>query len=33
MVRATHNGHKYIKTTADDIQPDNVLPLLAECPV
>lgn len=33
VVRATHNGHKHIKTTADDIQPDNVLPLLAECPV
>ncbi|KRQ15383.1 DUF3892 domain-containing protein [Bradyrhizobium manausense] len=32
VVWATHNGHKYIKTTADDIQPDNVLPLLAECP-
>ncbi|SCB55060.1 Protein of unknown function [Bradyrhizobium shewense] len=32
VVWTTHNGHKYIKTTADDIQPDNVLPLLAECP-
>ncbi|WP_018322474.1 DUF3892 domain-containing protein [Bradyrhizobium sp. WSM2793] len=32
VVWATHNGHKYIKTTADDIQPDNVLSLLVECP-
>ncbi|MCP2223416.1 hypothetical protein M2226_009447 [Bradyrhizobium elkanii] len=32
VVWATHNGHKYIKTTADDVQPDEILPLLAECP-
>ncbi|WP_373565454.1 DUF3892 domain-containing protein [Bradyrhizobium diazoefficiens] len=28
---AKHEGHKYIKTTADGIQPDNLLSL-AECP-
>uniref|UniRef100_UPI00311AFE6E DUF3892 domain-containing protein n=1 Tax=Bradyrhizobium sp. ISRA442 TaxID=2866197 RepID=UPI00311AFE6E len=26
---ATHGGHKYIKTTADGIQPDNLLSLLS----
>ncbi|WFU53596.1 DUF3892 domain-containing protein [Bradyrhizobium pachyrhizi] len=31
VVWATHDGHKYIKTTADDIQPNNLL-LLANCP-
>ncbi|WP_036046874.1 DUF3892 domain-containing protein [Bradyrhizobium yuanmingense] len=31
VVVAEHNGHKYIKTTADGIQPDNLLSL-AECP-
>ncbi|WP_445219787.1 DUF3892 domain-containing protein [Bradyrhizobium sp. Pa8] len=31
VVWATHEGHKYIKTAADDIQPNNLL-LLANCP-
>ena len=31
VIVATHNGHKYIKTTADGIQPDNLL-ALPECP-
>ncbi|KYH01492.1 DUF3892 domain-containing protein [Bradyrhizobium sp. DOA1] len=31
LIVATHDGHKYIKTTADDIQPDDLLSL-AECP-
>ncbi|MCP3397116.1 MULTISPECIES: DUF3892 domain-containing protein [unclassified Bradyrhizobium] len=30
LLVAQHNGHKYIKTAADDIQPDNLLSL-AEC--
>ena len=31
VVVATHNGNKYIKTEADDVQPDNLLEL-PECP-
>ncbi|WP_245454696.1 DUF3892 domain-containing protein [Bradyrhizobium sp. RP6] len=31
LIVAKHEGHKYIKTTADGIQPDNLLSL-AECP-
>ncbi|MDA9474745.1 hypothetical protein XI03_09575 [Bradyrhizobium sp. CCBAU 65884] len=31
VIVATHNGHKYIKTAADGIQPDNLLSL-PECP-
>ncbi|MCP3402831.1 MULTISPECIES: DUF3892 domain-containing protein [unclassified Bradyrhizobium] len=31
LIVAEHNGHKYIKTAADDIQPDNLLSL-GECP-
>lgn len=31
VIVATHNGNKYIKTTADGIQPDNLLSL-PECP-
>ncbi|WP_439372666.1 DUF3892 domain-containing protein [Bradyrhizobium sp. DASA03120] len=31
VVWATHEGYKYIKTAADDIQPDNRLSL-AGCP-
>ncbi|MCP3475729.1 DUF3892 domain-containing protein [Bradyrhizobium sp. CCGUVB1N3] len=31
VVWATHEGHRYIKTAADDIQPNNLL-LLANCP-
>jgi len=31
VIIATHNGHKYLKTKADDIQPDNLL-ALRECP-
>lgn len=31
VIVAKHNGHKYIKTTADGIQPDNLLSL-PECP-
>jgi hypothetical protein len=28
---ATHNGHKYLKTTADGVHPNNLL-ALPECP-
>ncbi len=28
---ATHNGHKYLKTEADGVHPDNLLSL-PECP-
>lgn len=31
VIVATHTGNKYIKTTADGIQPDNLLSL-PECP-
>jgi len=31
VVVATHNGHKYLKTVNDYIQPDNLLSL-PECP-
>jgi hypothetical protein len=31
VVIATHKGHKYLKTEADGIQPDNLL-ALPECP-
>jgi hypothetical protein len=31
VIVAVHNGHKYIKTKADGIQPDNLLSL-PECP-
>lgn len=31
VITATHNGHKYIKTRNDGIQPDNLLKL-PECP-
>lgn len=31
VIIATHNGHKYLKTVADDVQPDNLLKL-ADCP-
>ncbi|WP_084788862.1 DUF3892 domain-containing protein [Bradyrhizobium sp. Cp5.3] len=31
VIVAKHNGHKYIKTTADGVQPDNLLSL-PECP-
>lgn len=31
LVVAEHNGHKYIKTMADNIQPDILLSL-TECP-
>jgi hypothetical protein len=31
VIVATHNGHKYIKTKADGVQPDNLL-ALSECP-
>ena len=31
VVIATHNGHKYLKTEADGIQPNNLLSL-PECP-
>jgi hypothetical protein len=30
VVIATHKGHKYLKTTADGVQPDNLLSL-PEC--
>jgi len=30
VVAATHNGHKYLKTRNDGIQPDNLL-ALTEC--
>lgn len=31
VVIARHKGHKYLKTEADDVQPDNLLKL-ADCP-
>ena len=31
IVIATHNGHKYLKTEADGIHPNNLL-ALPECP-
>ena len=31
VIIATHNGHKYLKTTDDGVQPDNLL-ALPECP-
>ncbi len=31
VIIATHNGRKYLKTTADGYSPDNLLSLL-ECP-
>ena len=31
VIVATHNGRKYIRTTADGIHPDNLL-ALPECP-
>ncbi len=31
VIIATHNGHKYLKTEADGIQPNNLL-ALPECP-
>ena len=31
VIVATHNGHKYIKTRADGVHPDNLL-ALPECP-
>jgi hypothetical protein len=31
VVVATHNDHKYIKTVADGVQPDNLL-ALPDCP-
>lgn len=31
VIVATHNGHKYLKTRNDGIQPDNLL-VLPECP-
>ena len=31
VIVATHNGHKYLKTTADGIYPNNLL-ALQECP-
>ncbi len=31
VIVATHNGRKYLKTTADGIHPDNLL-ALPECP-
>jgi hypothetical protein len=31
VIVATHNGNKYIKTTADGVHPDNLL-ALPECP-
>lgn len=31
VVIATHNGHKYLKTEADGIHPNNLL-ALPECP-
>ena len=31
VVVATHKGHKYLKTVADNLQPDNLL-ALPECP-
>jgi Protein of unknown function (DUF3892) len=31
VIVAVHSGHKYIKTRADGVQPDNLL-ALPECP-
>jgi hypothetical protein len=31
VIVATHLGHKYLKTVADNVQPDNLL-ALPECP-
>jgi hypothetical protein len=31
VIIATHLGHKYLKTTADGVHPDNLL-ALPECP-
>ncbi len=31
VIVATHNGHKYLKTRNDGVQPDNLL-ALRECP-
>jgi len=31
VVRAIHLGHKYLRTTSDGVQPDNLL-ALPECP-
>ena len=31
VIRAVHNGHPYIKTKADGLQPNNLLSL-PECP-
>jgi len=31
VIVATHLGHKYLKTTADGVHPDNLL-ALPECP-
>lgn len=31
VIVATHNGHKYLKTVADGLHPDNLL-ALQECP-
>ncbi len=31
VIIATHLGHKYLKTTADGVHPDNLL-ALQECP-
>jgi hypothetical protein len=31
VIIALHNGHKYLKTEADGVQPDNLL-ALPECP-
>lgn len=32
VIIATHNGHKYLKTEADGLQPNNLLSL-PECPL
>jgi hypothetical protein len=32
VIIAMHNGHKYLKTVADGVQPDNLLKL-PECPL
>jgi len=31
VIIATHNGHKYLKTTNDGVHPDNLL-ALPDCP-
>jgi Protein of unknown function (DUF3892) len=31
VIVASHSGHKYLKTVADGVQPDNLL-ALPECP-